>query len=129
MAGTSEAIKTKTAEAEIALRPGADAVLGDGNVALLEGQAESAPGAEIELRDGSSVEWPVVDWLPIVLTVTLPLPTFRVRDLLSLEVGTVVTTAWPNGDDLPLSAGTVQLAWVDMETVEQSMAVRLTRLL
>ncbi|HUZ04480.1 MAG TPA: FliM/FliN family flagellar motor C-terminal domain-containing protein [Acidobacteriaceae bacterium] len=90
-----------------------------------EPAAELGTGATRGFRPG----WPVVDWLPVLLAVGLPVPAFRVRDLLALEVGSVVSTEWPNGDDLPLSAGTVQLAWVDMEAVEQVMAVRLTRVL
>ncbi len=78
---------------------------------------------------GAYPDWPVLDWLPMVLQVGLPVASFRVRDLLALESGSLVVTKWPNGDDLPLSAGTVQLAWVDMETVEQQMSVRLTRLI
>ncbi len=89
---------------------------------------ESAEGQRLAERGGAYPEWPVLDWLPMLLQVGLPVPNFRVRDLLALESGSLVVTQWPNGDDLPLSIGGVQLAWVDMETVEQQMAVRLTRL-
>lgn len=73
--------------------------------------------------------WPAIEWLPIQLSVSLPIPRFRVRDLLALDPGQTIATAWPNGDDLPLSIEDVQLAWVEMETVDQAMAVRITRLL
>ena len=116
--------KSSREETEIALPSGETADSGNG-LATTDHHEEAAAGQS----DGAGQDWPVVDWLPIVLTVALPIPTFRVRDLLALDVGTVIATEWPNGDDLPLSAGIVQLAWVDMETVEQSMAVRLTRLL
>ena len=102
--------------------------LGAGADARGEG-VESAHEHSFAENGGAYPEWPVLDWLPIVLQVGLPVPSFRVRDLLSLESGSLVVTKWPNGDDLPLSAGSVQLAWVDMETVEQQMAVRLTRLI
>ncbi len=91
--------------------------------------AESAHEHRPSGYAGAFPEWPVLDWLPMVLQVGLPVSSFRVRDLLVLEPGSLVVTKWPNGDDLPLSAGTVQLAWVDMETVEQQMSVRLTRLI
>ena len=122
-----ETIEKNTAivESENILRP-------DGDAESSERGSESDPKQELSLMTvpaRSGADWPVVDWLPIALTVALPLPSFRVRDMLALEVGSIVATEWPNGDDLPLSAGAVQLAWVDMETVEQSMAVRLTRLL
>lgn len=73
--------------------------------------------------------WPAVEWLPMQLNVALPIPRFRVRDLLALDPGQTITTEWPNGDDLPLSIEDVQLAWIEMESVDQDMAVRITRLL
>jgi hypothetical protein len=98
---------------------------------LTPGGSPDGDPATHSLREnaGAFPDWPVLDWLPIVLQVGLPVPSFRVRDLLALESGSIVATKWPNGDDLPLSAGSVQLAWVDMETVEQLMSVRLTRLI
>ncbi len=73
--------------------------------------------------------WPAVEWLPIQLSVALPVLRFCVRDLLSLDPGQVIATAWPHGDDLPLAIEDVQLAWVEVEAVDQEMAVRITRLL
>lgn len=73
--------------------------------------------------------WPAVEWLPMQLSVALPIPRFRVRDLLALDPGQTIATEWPNGDDLPLSIEDVQLSWVEMEAVDQDMAVRITRLL
>lgn len=117
--GTVDPRRVGAAEPELSL-PAGDA-------ARLEGEPSSSD--MLQTSSDTRLGWPVVDWLPVPLAVGLPIPTFRVRDLLTLEVGSIVSTQWPNGDDLPLSAGAVQLAWVDMETVEQSMAVRLTRLL
>ena len=73
--------------------------------------------------------WPAIEWLPVQISISLPIPRFRVRDLLALDPGQILSTDWPNGDDLPLSVDQVQLAWVEMESVEQEMAVRITRLL
>jgi flagellar motor switch protein FliM len=73
--------------------------------------------------------WPAIEWLPVQISISLPIPRFRVRDLLTLDPGQIISTDWPNGDDLPLSVDQVQLAWVEMESVEQEMAVRITRLL
>ena len=73
--------------------------------------------------------WPAVEWLPIQMDVALPVVRFRVRDLLALEAGQVVPTAWSSGEDLPLAIEDVQLAWVEMEVVDQAMAIRITRLL
>lgn len=73
--------------------------------------------------------WPAVEWLPIQLGVALPVRRFCVRDLLALDPGQIVATDWASGDDLPLSIEDVQLAWVEMEAVDQAMAIRITRLL
>ena len=73
--------------------------------------------------------WPAVEWLPIQLEVALPVVRFCVRDLLALAAGQVIPTAWSSGEDLPLSIEDVQLAWVEMEVVDQAMAIRITRLL
>jgi flagellar motor switch protein FliM len=53
---------------------------------------------------------------------------FRVRNLLALQPGQVVETQWTHGEDMPLSAGEVQLAWSEFEVVDSVLAVRVTRL-
>jgi flagellar motor switch/type III secretory pathway protein FliN len=73
--------------------------------------------------------WPAVEWLPIQMDVALPVVRFCVRDLLALSAGQVIATAWSSGEDLPLAIEDVQLAWVEMEVVDQAMAIRITRLL
>jgi len=37
-------------------------------------------------------------------------------------------TQWAHGEDLPLAAGNVQLAWSEFEVVDAQLAVRITRL-
>ncbi len=66
--------------------------------------------------------------LPVELDVMVPLRQFRVRNLLTLEPGTVVCSQWGHGDDVPVCAGDVQLAWAEFEVVDTELAVRLTRL-
>jgi flagellar motor switch protein FliN/FliY len=66
--------------------------------------------------------------LPVELGVTIPVRDFRVRQLLALTPGQVIETQWSHGDDLPLAAGDVQLAWTEFEVVETRLAVRVTRL-
>ena len=58
----------------------------------------------------------------------IPVRPFRVRNLLALDPGQVIETAWAHGEDMPLAAGEVQLAWSEFEVVESKLAVRLTRL-
>jgi flagellar motor switch protein FliM len=66
--------------------------------------------------------------LPVELEVAVPVRDFRVRNLLSLEPGQVIETQWSHGEDMPLAAGDVQLAWSEFEVVDTQLAVRLTRL-
>ena len=66
--------------------------------------------------------------LPVELDVAIPVREFRVRNLLALQPGQVVETQWTHGEDMPLSAGEVQLAWSEFEVVDSVLAVRVTRL-
>ena len=69
-----------------------------------------------------------VSRLPVLVDVVVPVREFRVRNLLALEPGNVVETDWGHGDDMPLTAGKVQLAWSEFEVVDTELAVRITRL-
>lgn len=71
---------------------------------------------------------PSVARLPIELEVAVPVRVFRVRNLLALEAGQVIEAQWAHGEDMPLAAGRVQLAWSEFEVVETQLAVRVTRL-
>ncbi|HEU5351333.1 MAG TPA: FliM/FliN family flagellar motor C-terminal domain-containing protein [Terracidiphilus sp.] len=71
---------------------------------------------------------PAVAALPVELDVAIPVRGFRVKNLLSLEPGSVIETQWNHGEDMPLKAGDVQLAWSEFEVVDARLAVRVTRL-
>jgi flagellar motor switch protein FliM len=71
---------------------------------------------------------PAVARLPVELDVAVPVREFRVRDLVNLDAGQVIATQWGHGEDMPLSAGQVQLAWSEFEVVDTCIAVRVTRL-
>jgi flagellar motor switch protein FliN/FliY len=66
--------------------------------------------------------------LPVSLDVAVPVPGFRVRDLVLLEPGHVIETNWTSGEDFPLVSGRVQLVWTEFEVVDQRIAVRVTRM-
>ena len=66
--------------------------------------------------------------LPVELEVAIPVRGFRVRNLLALAPGAMVESQWIHGEDVPLGAGDVQLAWSEFEVVDTQLAVRLTRL-
>lgn len=89
--------------------------------ALVPSPYAPAEGAGIWLTPG-------IARLPVELDVSVPVRDFRVRNLLALEPGAVIETQWAHGEDMPLSAGVVQLAWSEFEVVETALAVRVTRL-
>jgi Type III flagellar switch regulator (C-ring) FliN C-term len=70
----------------------------------------------------------VVARLPVELEVGVPVHDFRVRNLLALEPGVLVASHWSHGEDLPLAANDVQLAWTEFEVVVNSLAARITRI-
>ena len=66
--------------------------------------------------------------LPVELEVSVPVRGFRVRNLLALELSQLVESDWGHGEDVPLAAGEVQLAWSEFEVIDTALAVRVTRL-
>jgi len=66
--------------------------------------------------------------LPVELDVAVPVRDFRVRHLLALGPGQLVESQWGHGEDVPLAAGDVQLAWSEFEVAETRLQVRVTRL-
>jgi flagellar motor switch protein FliN/FliY len=92
-------------------------------------ELQSAPQRPIGMAEiERHAEWPLLQRLPMRLTAAVPLPGFRVRDLLGLKAGSIVESAWHSADDVPLKVGAVQLSWSEFEVVEQRMAIRITRL-
>ena len=85
--------------------------------------APHAPEAAIDAEFAAPITL-----LPVELGVAVPVRDFRVRQLLALTPGQVIETQWNPGDDLPLAAGDVQLAWSEFEVVDSRLAVRVTRL-
>jgi len=79
---------------------------------------------EVEFLEPSSQ----VARLPVELDVSIPVRDFRVRSLLALAPGHLIETKWVHGEDVPLAAGKVQLAWSEFEVIDTGLAVRITRL-
>jgi hypothetical protein len=92
-------------------------------VAVAPGQA-LVPAATHEARMTFSAQ---VLRLPVELDISVQVRDFRVRDLLALALGQLIESQWGHGIDLPLAAGTVQLAWTEFEVVETRLAARITR--
>lgn len=80
-----------------------------------------------EEDDPSALRGPIAR-LPVELDVAVPVPEFRVRNLLALEPGQVIETEWALGADMPLASGQTQLAWSEFEVIDSQLAVRVTRL-
>jgi len=95
------------------------------NGAALLRRAEERPP---ELAAGGRLPIDRIALLPVQLDVRIPLPDFRISDLLRLAPGRVVASEWPSSDDVPLTCGDVQLVWTEFEVVDQTLAVRVTRL-
>lgn len=94
----------------------------------LSAEQALVPSPQVLASGGAIALTPPVARLPVELDVAVPVREFRVRNLLALEPGQVVETAWAHGEDMPLSSGEVQLAWSEFEVVETQLAVRVTRL-
>jgi flagellar motor switch/type III secretory pathway protein FliN len=67
-------------------------------------------------------------WLPCTLALDLPVVKFTVGDLLSLDVGSIVETAYHQSSDLPLRVNGQLVGWTEFEVVGERLAVRLTDL-
>jgi hypothetical protein len=83
---------------------------------------------QMQQDEVSSVFPPAVGRLPVELDVSVPVRNFRVRNLLALEPHHLIESAWGQGEDVPLAAGRVQLAWSEFEVIDTELAVRVTRL-
>jgi flagellar motor switch/type III secretory pathway protein FliN len=90
--------------------------------ALMTRRSEASASAQA-ISQGSPVAM-----LPVELDVAVPVREFRVRNLLALDSGQIIETQWGHGEDVPLAAGDVQLAWSEFEVVESQLGVRVTRL-
>lgn len=83
-----------------------------------------------QLKPGISPElWEEAGWLGCNLIVELPVHDFSVRDLLQLSLGSIVETQWKSGEDMPVRANRRQIGWVEVETLGNSLAFRLTELI
>lgn len=91
-------------------------------------EAALVQSSAISAGDGATGMNPRMYLLPVEIDVSVPVRKFRIRDLLTLQEGSVIASQWVQGDDLPLAAPGTQLAWTEFEVVEQKLAVRITRL-
>jgi flagellar motor switch protein FliN/FliY len=69
-----------------------------------------------------------LDRLPMQVDVLMKVHSFRVQDLLSMQKGTVVETVHEHTQDVPVRCGGTLLMWSEFEVLDQTLAVRITRL-
>jgi len=91
-------------------------------------EAALIPSVVRDRPEGQLVLSASIARMPVELDVAIPVPQFRVRDLLALAPQQLIESRWGNGDDLPLASGAVQVAWTEFEVIESGLAVRITRL-
>jgi flagellar motor switch/type III secretory pathway protein FliN len=90
----------------------------------------SAANPELPGRPESEEDerWRPVLGLPCEFAVDLPLPGFKIADLLKLRTGSVINSHWPVERDAPLRLNGTLIGWSEFEVVGHSLAVRLTEL-
>ena len=86
--------------------------------------AAATPKQEAPLAD----PWARVEGLPCMLTIEIPIPDFKVGDLVLLAPGRIITSRWTVGLDVPLLINGELVAWSEFEIVQARLAVRLTEL-
>jgi flagellar motor switch/type III secretory pathway protein FliN len=96
--------------------------------AALPPKPSGAELAVVESPRPLDERWKPVLGLPCELSVDLPLPSFRIADLLQLRVGSLINTGWHLGHDVPLRINGTLMGWSEFEVVNERLAVRLTEL-
>jgi len=81
-------------------------------------------GEAIETR----AKWPMLQQVPVPMTVKIPLPGISLRELAALSAGTIIVSNWAASEEVPLFASNIALSWGEFEVVDGMIAIRLTRL-
>lgn len=67
-------------------------------------------------------------WLPLNLTLEIPVPGFTVEELLNLAPGSIFKTLHPSTADVPIRANGKLIAWAKFEVAGEKLAARVTEL-
>ena len=73
-------------------------------------------------------EWGDLVHLPCTLTLDLPIPEIRVRELIELDADSVLDTKWVQSKDVPVRVNGRFIGWAEFEVVGDRLAVRITEL-
>lgn len=87
-----------------------------------------AAAATPKMESAVADPWARIAALPCLLTVEIPIPDFKVGDLVLLAPGRIITSRWTVGLDVPLLINGELVAWSEFEIVLARLAVRLTEL-
>ena len=91
--------------------------MGTGNQTPAAGPLSSSP----EL-------WAEVLELACRLHVELEVPNFAIRDLLALEIDSVVDTRRRESGHVPVKVNGVMVGWAEFDVLDEKLAVRLTEI-
>ncbi len=103
----------------------AGAALAKASAKIEAGEGLVAAGPPDPARDQ---DWARVLGLGCELTVDLPMPHFKISDLLQLRPGSIIDARWKVGRDVPLRLNGRLVASVEFDVVASYLAVRLTEL-
>ncbi len=92
----------------------------------IEGSQAKSP--QVLDRTTDRERFDLLPWLPCTLALDIPVVKFTVADLLGLETGSIVETAYHQSSDLPLRVNGQLVGWTEFEVVGERLAVRLTDL-
>ncbi|HLH08471.1 MAG TPA: FliM/FliN family flagellar motor C-terminal domain-containing protein [Terriglobales bacterium] len=73
-------------------------------------------------------EWGELVHLPCTLSLDLPVPDIRVRELIELDVDSILDTKWLQSRDVPVRVNGTFIGWAEFEVVGNRLAVRITEL-
>ena len=73
-------------------------------------------------------EWGELVYLPCTLTLDLPIPEIRVRELIELDADSILDTKWVQSKDVPVRVNGRFIGWAEFEVVGDRLAVRITEL-
>jgi flagellar motor switch/type III secretory pathway protein FliN len=90
-------------------------------------------GSDAQARMAETVSapremWPEVLELPCHLSVALEVPHFTIRDLLALDVNSLVDTGRHEGAHVPVLVNGVMVAWAEFDVIDGQLAVRMTEM-
>lgn len=91
-------------------------------------EANLAKSPQVLDRTADRERFDLLHWLPCTIALDIPVVKFTVGDLLGLEAGSIVETAYHQSSDLPLRVNGQLVGWTEFEVVGERLAVRLTDL-